>query len=74
MRMYNKILQAEEYAGDFHNSIYSSEYMPIEREWLHAKKIWRNEVVIITNFNNKVLLRKKIVECIQSVKSSVIEK
>ncbi len=56
------------------NSIYSSEYMPIERVWLHAKNIWRKEVVTITNFNNKVRLRKKIVECIQSVKSSVIEK
>ena len=54
------------------NAIYSSEYTPIERVWLHAKNKWRKRVVEITNFSNITLLQKKIVESIETVNSRVI--
>ena len=46
------------------NGIYSSQYMPIERLWLFAKLFWRKEVLQVSDFKNKLQLRRRIEKCI----------
>ena len=41
--------------------------MPVEQVWNFAKQIWRREIHTITNFKNKVELRKRIEYCIKRV-------